>query len=84
MSLTKTDPWYVSLPDSRSDREGNRRYARAVALSQMRRYIATYERRPELAKRHAQAIAYRKHCLLNWQDYLDGKFDPPTGRKPQQ
>lgn len=77
MALKTTDPWYVPLPDSRSDPE-NRRYRRALALSEMRRFVETMRDRP----RYADAVAYRQHCLDNWQDYLDGKIDPPTGRKP--
>ena len=82
MALKPTDPWYVALPDSRSDQPANRRYKRALALSQMQREIAIFERRPELAQRKADQIAYRKACLANWRAYLDGEIVPPTGRKP--
>ncbi len=81
MALLPTDPWYVALPDSRTDQPANRRYKRALALSQMRREIAIYEGRPDLARRRAAQIAYRKYCIGNWQRYLDGDIEPPTGRK---
>ena len=79
MALDKDDPWYVPLPDSRSDQPGNRRYQRALALSRFRREIEQYNRQPGLQS--ADSIAYRRHCLAHWQDYLDGRIDPPTGRK---
>ena len=41
----------------------------------MRREIATYESRPDLARRKATQIAYRKYCLENWSRYLDGDIE---------
>jgi len=82
VALKKTDPWYVPLPDSRSDLEANRRYARAVRLSEMREYIARVERMDGRTQAHyADGVAYRRGCLERWQDYLDGKIESPTGRR---
>lgn len=82
MAVKKSDPWYVPLPDSRSD-PAMLRYNRAKALSEMRRYLEIYERNPDAAKNRADTIEYRRYCLSNWQLYLDGGIDPPTGRKPK-
>lgn len=84
MALKKDDPWYVALPDSRSD-AANVRYRRAVRLSEMREYISRVARMPEPArKRYASGVAYRQYCLANWEEYLDGKIETPTGRKMKQ
>jgi len=75
MALHPDDPWYV-LP-------GDPRYRRAQALSEMQRYIETTERAHGSIPRHrAAAVADRRRCLENWQDYLDGKISMRTGRKP--
>lgn len=75
MALNPSDPWYVLPSDPR--------YKRALALSEMRRYIETTERAHGSIPRHrAAAVADRRHCLENWQDYLDGKISMRTGRKP--
>jgi len=82
MALKKDDPWYTLPPDSRSDLEANRRYNRAVRLSEMREYIARVEQMDsKMQARYADGVAYRRTCLEYWQDYLDGKIEAPTGRK---
>lgn len=80
MALSKDDSWYVPLPDSRTD-PAMRRYNRALALSRMQHEVEMYEKRPDAHPRRRQAIEHRRYCLANWQAYLDGTIDPPTGRK---
>ena len=75
-----TEPWKAAapLPDSRSDQPGNRRYKRAVALSDMARKLAG---RLATVPRYAASVQHWRFCIEHWEDYLDGKIDPPTGRK---
>lgn len=77
------EPWkaVAPLPDSRSDGPGNRRYQRAQRLSEMARNL----RGPLASQPHRQrSVAYWRHCVDNWQEYLDGKIGPPHGgRQPK-
>jgi hypothetical protein len=73
-------------PPNQHDRDAMLRYHRALRLSTMQREIAIYEankdqRSSAYIKRHQDAIEYRKKCIANWRDYLDGKIQPYTGRK---
>lgn len=81
--LKRDDLWYVSLPDSRSDAEGNRRYSRAVRLSEMRDWIEHLKTIPQAQWRYndAEKLAYREHCITNWQQYLDGTLTLLDGKK---
>lgn len=82
MALKKDDPWYVPLPDSRSDQEANRRYNRALRLSEMKRFMdGVPQMTANMQQHYADAITYRRECLERWQDYLNGKIEAPTGRK---
>lgn len=75
MALKPSDPWYLEPSDPR--------YKRALALSEMRHFIEIYEKNPEAAKNRTAQITYRKNCLENWQQYLNGEIKPPTGRRPK-
>ncbi len=82
MPLKRDDPWHTTPPDSRSDVEANRRYNRAVRLSEMREYIARVERMDaRMQARYADGVAYRQTCLERWREYLDGEIETPIGRK---
>jgi hypothetical protein len=75
MPLSRDDPWYVKPSDPR--------YKRALALSEMRRFIeSTAQADGSMQRRYADQVADRKRCLANWQDYLDGKIVMRTGRRP--
>lgn len=75
MGLSPSDPWYVPPSDPR--------YKRALALSQMRRYIQSVERADlSVQRRRADAVADRRRCLAHWQAYLDGEITMRTGRRP--
>jgi hypothetical protein len=85
MSLNPSQPWYMT-PPNQHNRDAMLRYHRALRLSTMQREVETYEankdqRSSAYIKRHSDAIEYRKKCIANWQDYLDGKIQPYTGRK---
>lgn len=80
---TDDQPWRAAapLPDRRSDGPANRRYQRALRLSQMQRYLHS-----PLAQnpRKARSVAYWQRCVANWQEYLDGAIGPEWGPRPKQ
>lgn len=78
-------PWYLPTPLESRATEAYRRYLRSLRLDQFARELAAWKLAgllgdPALSER----VAYRRLCLERWQEYLDGRIDPPEGRKPKR
>lgn len=58
------------------------RYARAERLTQFERDLARASRTP--VTMDAGRLAYRQAALADPVAYIDGKIDPPEGRKPKR
>ncbi len=79
-----TNPWHIT-PPAITQTEENRRYQRSLRLTQFQRDLDTWKRIGAIDNpRYAERVAYRRMCIERWQEYLDGKIEPPEGRKPKQ
>jgi hypothetical protein len=70
-------PWHHTPPAPGSDDGAMLRYKRSLTLTRMAREVETLKDR----KPYAKKVAYNRHCIENWQAYLDGTIEPHTGRK---
>lgn len=84
MPLDPKQPWYMT-PPRQGDREQLLRYQRALRLSTMQRENEVFQANADhdLTRRRNDMIKYRKYCIEHWQEYLDGKVAPYTGRRPK-